>query len=983
MSDSDPAGENSMTASLPSRGLEDLIPQIVFTAGPGGEPDYFNQRWYDYTGLPPGSPNGALWQSTIHPEDLAAFRHSIGARLAIDPTDTIEASLRLLGVDGGYRWHLLRARPELDREGRVLKWFGTLTDIDRLKRTELALPQGQEVLDLIASAAPVLLAYVDRDLRYRFVNRAYEKFFGKHRSEIIGRRVKDLVPAESYERIGPMLERAIASSQPQRLGLEIVDTDGRVHFVESNYVPDVDAAGRARGAVIAGIDMSELKRAESDARTTRDQLQAIFKNVGDGITVVDRSGKFVFANESAARACGFETVEELLASPQARVLEGYKLFDENHEPLTLEKLPSRQAFAGILHPPPLILKTVERKTGREVFSKLTSTPILDERGQARYVVTVSSDYSEQKRLQDLNAFIADAASLLGSSIEYETTLANLTTLAVPKIADWCSVHVFDSAGVPQELAVAHKDPQKVKWARELGRRYPPELDAPYGHGLVLRTGQSVLMASISDETLVSAAKSEEHLAIMREIGFTSYLCVALKSNGKILGSITFVTAESKRRLGQIEVRMAEELAARASLAIENARLYASSLAVNRVKDEFLATLSHELRTPLNVIQGHAELIKMDADGLPPDLVASADAIYRNAKLQTEIINDLLDISAIITGKFSFKPQLVDPVQPVRAALESIRFTAGAKGITVSESLENAPSHIMADSTRLQQIVWNLLTNAVKFTPRGGHVKISSHLQDSRYVLEVEDDGIGIEPEFQPRVFERFRQEDSTVARRFGGLGLGLSIVRHLVEMHGGTVAVASEGKGKGTRFTVVLPIAAAAGPTEETVLEARGEPATPPVRPAAQPLTGVRILLVEDQADGRALIEAILHRAGAEVAAFASASEAFAHWSSQAVDAIVSDIGMPEEDGYTFIRKIRDAEREKDVFVPALALTAYARDEEKKRSLSAGFQAHVSKPVPAKVLVDAVVRLLQLETGEAENITEALSEKAATRILGP
>ena len=983
MRDSDPASENSMMATAPSRLLADSIPQIVFTAGPDGVPDWFNQRWFDYTGLPTGSAHSMLWQSTIHPEDLPVLQQAISARHASDPTETIDASLRLLAVDGGYRWHLLRARPELDRTGRATKWYGTLTDIDRLKRTELAPQQGQEVLDLIASTAPVMLAYVDRDLRYRFVNRAYEKFFGRHRSEIIGNRVSDLVGASSYEQIGPLLQRAIADAQPQRLSVQVTSADGRAHFLESNYLPDVDEAGLARGAVIAGIDMTEVKRAEAEARNSRDQLQAIFKNVGDGITVLDAQGRFVFANETAAIHCGFDSVEALLACPQQEILEAYELFDENHAPISIEQLPSRQAFAGVSHPAPMILKTVEKKTDRERWSKLKSTPILDEQGRARFVVTVASDYSEQKRIQDLNSFIAEAASLLGSSIDYEKTLANLTTIAVPKISDWCSVHVFDATGRLQELAVAHKDPEKIKWARELGRRYPPDIEAPYGHGLVLRTGQSVLMATVSEETLLSAAKSEEHLAIMREIGFTSYLCVALKSNGKILGSITFVTAESRRKLGQIEVRMAEELAARAALAIENARLYSSSLAVNRVKDEFLATLSHELRTPLNVIQGHAELIKMDADDLPPDLVASADAIYRNAKLQTEIINDLLDISAIITGKFSVKPQLMDPAQPVRAALESVRFSASAKGITVIEDFEDAPSQIWADTTRLQQIVWNLLTNAVKFTPRGGRVKIASRVDDSRFVLEVEDNGIGIEPEFLARVFERFRQEDSTVARRFGGLGLGLSIVRHLVEMHGGTVMVSSEGKGLGTRFTVVLPIAAAAETEDETVLQTRHEVAAPVTKPAVQPLVGVRILLVEDQADGRALIEAILHRAGADVAAFASAREAFAHWQSAGADAIVSDIGMPEEDGYAFIRRIRDAEREKDAFVPALALTAYARDEEKKRSLSAGFQAHVAKPVPAKVLVDAVVRLLHLETGEAENATEALSEKAAARILGP
>lgn len=374
-------------------------------------------------------------------------------------------------------------------------------------------------------------------------------------------------------------------------------------------------------------------------------------------------------------------------------------------------------------------------------------------------------------------------------------------------------------------------------------------------------------------------------------------------------------------------------------------------AVSRVKDEFLATLSHELRTPLNVILGHTELLQ-DEPSLH-DAAPSVDAIQRNAKVLQQIIGDLLDISAVITGKISIRPERMDACETVKAALDTVRFAAASKGVNLSYRHGQDGCQIVGDATRIQQVVWNLLTNAVKFTPPGGHVDLSLREQDGFVVIEVRDDGIGIDPEFVPYVFDRFRQEDSSFTRRFGGLGLGLNIARQLTELHGGSIEVRSEGKGQGSVFSVKLPMASSL--PLKAPAAAPAEAASPVTLP---PLFHVNLLVVDDEADGRTLLSTLLSRAGADVRAAASADEARRLYEERRPDLILSDIGMPDRDGLSFLREIRAIEAERGLFTPAIALTAYAREEDRNQVLAAGFQLHLSKPIQSEQLLQAIGKTL-------------------------
>ena len=427
-------------------------------------------------------------------------------------------------------------------------------------------------------------------------------------------------------------------------------------------------------------------------------------------------------------------------------------------------------------------------------------------------------------------------------------------------------------------------------------------------------------------------------------------------------------AQAKSELEQLmtQVREANERlivgTVRAQIIAEDAQQ------ANHLKDEFLATVSHELRTPLNAILGWARML--GSLQLAPDRATHAIAtIERNASALAHIIEDLLDVSRIVAGTLSVAPELINVVAVAQAALDVVRPLSmnGHVQLVFSTDLP-ATSTVRGDAGRLRQVLVNLLTNAIKFTPDGGRVDVFIERSNDQMEIRVVDTGEGIRPDFLPHVFERFRQADSATTRRHSGLGIGLAIVRQLVELHGGTVHAASEGLGRGATFTVRLPMSAgeaqpadAVAPRDRRVAASTASPALRVPR-----LDGLRILVVDDNADGRTLTSLVLTQAGAGVTAVASAGEALQVIQLERLDALVSDIGLPDEDGYGLIRKIRQHEAEHGGFLPAIALTGYTRAEDRAHILEAGFQAHVPKPVEPLELTGAIATVTSLlEDGRA------------------
>jgi PAS domain S-box-containing protein len=580
-----------------------------------------------------------------------------------------------------------------------------------------------------------------------------------------------------------------------------------------------------------------------------------------------------------------------------------------------------------------------------------TVPVLGEDGAIEEWIGTASDIHEQHAAREGLAFLARANEIFASSLDYRETLRNVTFLAVPRIADWCVVDMVDASGeqLRERLAIAHADPGKLELAEELSRKFPPqpETDVIYR---VMRTGNSELVPFLTDEMLTEAARSEEHLRMMRELGIMSFMIVPLRSRGEVVGAITFVASD--RRFSQQDLTQAEELAHRASIAIENARLYSAAQAANRAKDDFLATLSHELRTPMTAVLGWSRMLKLGLS--EQEAQVAIDAIEQSASAQAQLIEDVLDVSRIMSGKLTFDPRPTDLRTVAQAAITTVHPAAAAKGIEILTSIPPMLPPVSGDEGRLQQITWNLLANAIKFTPRGGTVTLRIVHEGSVVRLVITDTGEGIDRAFLPYVFEPFRQADSSTTRPHGGIGLGLAIVRSLVEMHGGRIRAASEGKGRGATFTLELPVMEAAPVLVSTSSSERS--VLPTASTSLPSLTDVTILVVDDQQFTRDVVAAILRRTGATVQTASSVREALQLFRKFEPHVVVCDIAMPEEDGYVFLREVRarpDALRS----TPIVALTAFGRPEDRLLALDAGFNAYLKKPVDPAELAESVQRL--------------------------
>jgi signal transduction histidine kinase/CheY-like chemotaxis protein len=426
----------------------------------------------------------------------------------------------------------------------------------------------------------------------------------------------------------------------------------------------------------------------------------------------------------------------------------------------------------------------------------------------------------------------------------------------------------------------------------------------------------------------------------------------LSHEGRIIGTLTIIEDVTERVAREAELQ--SQIEARSKLLASEKLARSEAERANRLKDEFLATISHELRNPLNAIMGWAHMMRL-GKLTPANSERAVETIYRNAKSQAQLVADLLDVSRIISGKLRLDVRTIDLIYIVNAALDSIRPAADAKGIRLQTMLDPAAGPISGDADRLQQIVWNLLTNAVKFTPKGGRIQVKVQRIDSHVEIVVSDSGVGISKEFLPYVFDRFRQADASTTRIHGGLGLGLSIVHQLVDLHGGTASVHSEGEGQGAAFTITLPFVG--------VINSQKEEATQPAQEKITPfeglpsLQGLKVLVVDDEADTREVIREVLKECGSEVILSRSAAEALEAIEQFKPDILISDLGMPDEDGYSLISKIRALPAERGGQIPAAALTAYARAEDRMRVLRSGFQFHLPKPVDSAELVTVVASL--------------------------
>ncbi|MDZ7960674.1 MAG: PAS domain S-box protein [Aulosira sp. DedQUE10] len=737
--------------------------------------------------------------------------------------------------------------------------------------------------------------------------------------------------------------------------------NGSIHWTEARGQFSYNTQGQPTHMIGVLIDITERKQAEQEreellereriARTQAEavqrQLETIFDTSPVGMALLDAEQRFIAINEALAQTNGLTreqhlgySIAELFAQSDPQLVAVF------HEIYTTGNPFIAHSFA---------VNVPGRSDCSPGYYNVYYLPTTNSNRQVEDVLLYVVDVTEQVRLERAQRFLAEASAVLASSLDYQTTLERVAQLATPDLADWCTVHIVAEDGLIEQIAVAHTDPAKLEWAHQISRKYPFNPDNPRGAALTLRTGQSDILPDIPDELLVQAAHNPEHLELLRSIGLKSVMTVPLRTQARILGVISFICAESGRHYTASDLQLAEELARRASLAIDNAQLYrvaqsdrAKAEAANRIKDEFLAVLSHELRSPLNPILGWTRILRskqLDAKKVDQAL----ETIERNAKLQAQLIEDLLDVSRILQGKMTLNVAPVNLAATIEAALETVQLAAQAKSIQIQTTLNPVAGTVTGDPNRLQQVVWNLVSNAVKFTPSVGRIEVKLEQVGMYAQIQVKDTGVGINPEFLPYVFEYFRQQDGTTTRQFGGLGLGLAIVRHFTELHGGTVEASSPGQNLGSTFTVRLPLNIV-----EQQLSAHDS-----CSESVTDLTGINILVVDDDADMRELAEFILTQSGAKVITAASALQALTLLNQSMPDLLLCDIGMPDMNGYSLIQHIRQWSPEQGGTIPAIALTAYAGEINQQQALAAGFQQHISKPVQPEMLVQAIAQLLQ------------------------
>jgi PAS domain S-box-containing protein len=685
-------------------------------------------------------------------------------------------------------------------------------------------------------------------------------------------------------------------------------------------------------------EAAERERARVEAAgETRSRLAAIVESSDDAIISKTIDGVITSWNRAAEKMFGYSAREAIgrritLIIPPERLAEEQEVLD-------------KVAGGDRVDPFETIRVT---KDGRLVPISITVSP-LHESGTIVGASTVARDISARVRGEATTRFLDETGRLLAASLDYEVTLRTLARLAIPTMGELCAVDVVADDGSIERLATAHADPDKERMAQMLMARHPMTLSTRFGVPEVLRTGEGVLHPELPAWLDEPSVRAEEDRALLRALALRSLIVVPMAARGRMLGALTFGSGPA-RRYGEDDFILAQDLARRAAVALDNARLYRDAQDANRAKDAFLAVLSHELRTPLTSVLGWARMLasgQLDAGRTRQ----AVETIERNAQLQAQLVNDLLDVSRIVLGKVQLDMRPVDLVPIVEQALEAPARAAAGKGVRVESRLDPAAGRVMGDPLRLEQIVTNIVGNAVKFTPEGGRVEVQLARDGEHVRLVVHDTGVGIEPEALRYIFEAFRQVDSGTSRRHGGLGLGLAIAHNLVELQQGTLIAASEGVGRGATFTVRFPAVAAPSVDERD----RGAAAESERIARLRPLEGLRVLVVEDDADSRTLLSSILTYAGAEICAAGGVQEALDIARERPVDALVSDIGMPERDGYDLIDAFR-ALSPSHRAVPAIAVTALASREDEAAVLAAGFQRYLVKPIDPAALVVAVAK---------------------------
>jgi len=766
---------------------------------------------------------------------------------------------------------------------------------------------------------------------YERVNPRYVELVG--RRDLVGRSVREAIPEvgeqgyfEILDRVFRTGEAYVATDRPVRLRRE---PGGPMEERWLDFVFQAlhDPEGGVSGILVHGIDLTERKRAEDQLREKDQRLQLLLDNASDyGVVITDPGGTVVDWAGGAEAITGFPPAEAL-----GRPVD-FLFTPEDRE----AGVPAREREAAARDGRAEDKRWHLRRDGSQFFGEGVQVPLRDEAGLHGFG-KVFRDATARKRAEDSVRFLADASASLAELVDHESTLRRIANLAVRGFADWCAVDVLDASGSRRRLAVARAG---ASAGGELsGGAEADEVVGVIPH--VLRTGEPEVVFDLAEVDAETSSPGPARIARLRALGVRSYLCVPILSRGRVVGGLSFLGASGRRRFGDGELHAALDLAERVAVAVENSGLYRALQETDRRKDEFLATLAHELRNPLAPVRNGLQILRLGPGGA--ELRGrTLDIMDRQLAHLVRLVDDLMDVSRVTSGKVALRRERADLRELVDAAVETSRQMIDAGGHTLSVRLPDAPLPLDADRTRIVQVISNLLNNAAKYTPKGGRIEVSAAFEGRSAAVRVADDGVGVPAEMLPSIFDMFTQVGTTLDRAQGGLGIGLTLVRRLVELHGGTVAAESPGPGGGTTFTVLLPLAA-------DVLDgpARGDPG--PDRAddgAGEDLPAV--LVVDDNRDTAESLAVLLAMKGHPVRTAHDGPEALRLLADYRPGLIFLDLGLPGMSGYEVARRVRES--------PALrgaelaALTGWGQEEDRRRTREAGFDHHLVKPAdPAAV----------------------------------
>jgi PAS domain S-box-containing protein len=822
--------------------------------------------------------------------------------------------------------------------------------------TEEELRQGLRLIN----DTPFMITRCSRDLRYVFVSRAYAEMLGRKASELHGKSIAEIVGPEGFATIRPYIDRVLTGTQVE-YEAEVTFAKVGVRTLHVVYKPEIDSSGHTVGWVASIADISDRK----GARDARMLLASIVDSSNDAIITKDLDGIVTSWNAAAERLFGY-AAQEIVGRPIRLIIPAERQREEDD---ILAKLRHGERIDHF--------ETIRvAKDGRRLNISLTISPLRDERGKiigaskiARDVTEARAAEAERLRLLEENVMVTEALNNVGtivaSDLDREKVVQAVTDAATElTTAEFGAFfyNVVNDAGESYMLYTISGVP------REAFSKFPMPRNTEVFEPTF--QGRGVVRSADITQDPRYGHNPPHHGMPAGHLPVRSYLAVPVKSRaGDVIGGLFFGHSEVGRFTHHHE-RLALGVGAWASVAFENARMFGMVQESSRLKDEFLASLSHELRTPLNAVLGYARMLRTGMVSADKQHKA-IETIERNATSLTQIVEDILDISRIISGKIRLNVQSVDFPQIVQNAIDAVTPAADARGVRLEAVLDPQANPISGDPERLQQVFWNLLTNAVKFTSRGGRVQVRLERINSHIEVSVADTGIGISPEFLPHVFERFRQADASTSRERGGLGLGLSIARQLVEMHGGTIQAFSGGVGKGATFAVTLPLMIVHASRHQTE---RVHPRTGGAlgKVAHDDLSDLHVLAVDDDHDALTLVADLLTAAGARVTTASSAADALRILEAELPHVLVTDLGMPKVDGFQLIEQVRGHRNPLVRHVPAAALTAYARSDDRVKALRAGFQIHLAKPIDPAELVTAVGAL-------ARRYSQGVSGDAETR----